>query len=195
MTAISTPISPLDHLTNHLSNRDRDRLAHGSIVVIGHSGCYEVYGLAPGSMSTAWTVISDYERFKRFLPTVVASRVLEADGNRYLVEQVDRRNVLLTQVESTILTENIERGQTQIDFRLVKGNLKQMAGFWRIDAIAAADDASINPQSQTVQQILVTQKVSVQPGIGPFNSVFFGIFERSLSENMQAICQEILKRN
>ena len=190
MTAAPIAVRPLSALAPQLSNRDRDRLTHGDVIVTGQRGQYWVYGLVSSARSTAWHVISDYAGFKRFLPTVVASQVLQADGDRYVVEQVDRRTIMFTPVESTVRTENIERDQTQIDFRLVKGDLKQMRGFWRIDGIAINDAST----GKLTDQILVTQKVSVQPGVGVFDGLFFGIFEHSVQENMQAICQEIQRR-
>ena len=38
--------------------------------------------------------------FHRFLPTVAESRVVKTEGNRTIVEQLDRRKILLSTMES-----------------------------------------------------------------------------------------------
>ncbi|MBD0270186.1 MAG: hypothetical protein ICV77_18055, partial [Cyanobacteria bacterium Co-bin8] len=115
------------------SAADWQRLNQGDVVLTGQQGQYAVMGLAKVNIELAWAVLTDYSNFYRFVPTVAASRVLETDGPRSIVEQIDRRRILLSTVESTVRTENVEIDQQQISFRMLEGNLKYMYGHWRID--------------------------------------------------------------
>ncbi|MEM6591582.1 MAG: SRPBCC family protein [Cyanobacteria bacterium P01_C01_bin.73] len=179
---------PLSEALPSLSKRDCRRLQQGQIVVTGQSGTYTIHGLVSAAPETAWSVLNDFSGFAKFLPTVVSSRVVESNGDRSVVEQVDQRKVFFQEINSTVRTENIRHDQ-QIDFHMIEGDLQQMEGFWRIDAIAA------DSENDASEQVLVTQKVSAQAGIGVFDGVFFKIFEGSVKENMKAICQEITRRD
>ncbi|MFE4107659.1 SRPBCC family protein [Almyronema epifaneia] len=185
MSISQPPVSSLDNLMSHLAPPDRALLQQEGVVVMGENGQYTAMVLAKADWQTAWAVIRDYENFARFLPTVVSSRVIEAAGNRKVVEQVDSRDVMLTTLESTLRTENIEK-EREIEFRLIAGDLETLEGFWRLDAIADSASGSL--------QTLITQQVTAQADIGLLDGAFYSIFESSLKENIQAIAAEAERR-
>ncbi|MEO1004753.1 MAG: hypothetical protein AAFW67_02640 [Cyanobacteria bacterium J06638_38] len=43
-------------------------------------------------------------------------------------------------------------------------------------------------------RVLITHRVSVQPGNTPSDSIFFGIYEDRLQETLEAIKEEVEKR-
>ena len=170
---------------SHLATPDRAVLEQEGVVVMGEDGQYTAMVLANADWQTAWAVVRDYENFAQFLPTVISSRIVEAEGDRKVVEQTDVRDVMLTTVESTLRTENIEKDR-EIAFRLIEGDLEKLEGFWRIDSIA--DDSSGSLKA------LITQQVTAQADIGLLDGAFYSIFENSLKENLQAIATEAERR-
>jgi hypothetical protein len=136
--------------------------------------------------ATAWEVLTDYGNFHRFLPTVAESRVVGIEGDRTIVEQLDRRRILLSTVESRIRTENLELNQQQISFQLLEGNLAYMYGHWRLDLAP--------PQYRPL--LLVSQQVqaAAERDLGPFKGMFYRLFEASLVETIQAVRAEMERR-
>ncbi|NJL87635.1 MAG: cyclase/dehydrase [Leptolyngbyaceae cyanobacterium SM1_1_3] len=170
---------------SHLAAPDRALLEQGGIAIMGEDGQYTAMALADANWQTTWEVVRDYENFANFLPTVISSRIVEAEGNRTVVEQIDSRDVMLTTIESTLLTENIEKSQ-EIEFRLLDGDLEKLEGSWRLDSIA--DDNS------GLLKTLITQQVTAQADIGLLDGAFYSIFESSLKKNLQAIAAEAERR-
>lgn len=160
-------------------------LQRGKVAIAQQSGRYRAQVLANASADTAWDVLTDFESLSNFLPTVVSSRIVEDQGNQKIVEQVDRRKVLLMDVDSTIRTQNVAKpDQRQIDFHLIEGDLKQMEGYWQIDPVAVGE----------TEQALITQVVAADAEAGLFDGIFHKIFADSLKENMLAIKAEVERR-
>jgi ribosome-associated toxin RatA of RatAB toxin-antitoxin module len=162
------------------------QLDQGKVVLRGQQGRYAVMGIAQVEQALAWSTLTDYGSFHQFLPTVTASRVVESDGQRSIVEQIDRRRILMSMVESTIRTENVEMDDNQISFRLLEGNLKYMYGHWRLEPVT---------RSQPVAATLVSQWVTAEADLGPFKKMFYKLFEASLIDTMAAICGEMERRS
>jgi hypothetical protein len=186
MSSVSSPDPSATASTSLLSDSDWQRLNRGQIVLLGEKGQYAVLGLAKVSAALAWSVLTDYSSFDQFVPTIAASRIIETEGARCIVEQIDRRRILLSTVETTIRTENVEIDQQQISFRLLEGNLKYMYGHWRIELV----DWDI-PYPQA---ILLSQQVKAEADLGPFKKMFYKLFEASLVETMEAIRDEMERR-
>lgn len=134
------------------------------------------------SPEEVWNVIADYNSFSQFLPNIISSDTLETEGNRYVVEQVSEQRVLFFNVRSRIRLEHLETENQRIDFRLIEGDLAQLEGAWTIEPTEDGDS------------LLLTQTVRVEPAAGTPESVFYDIFERSLANTLNAIHDEVLRR-
>lgn len=187
MSLLSRQIQPAKTYLATLTAQDWNTLSQGKVLLKGGKGQYGVMVMTSADAATAWSVLTDYGNFHRFLPTVIESRVLHTEGCRTIVEQLDRRKILLSTMESTVRTENLELDRQQISFRLLEGNLKYMYGHWRIDA---------SPQSLDVREpLLVSQQVRAEADVGPFKGMFYNLFENGLVETISAIRQEMERRN
>lgn len=187
MSPLSRQVLPAETYLAGLSAADWAKLARHEVLLRGGRGQYEVMVATQAAGATAWSVLTDYGNFSRFLPTVAKSQILEADGPRTVVEQLDRRRILLSTVESVIRTENLEIDRQQISFRLLQGNLQHMYGHWRLDEVTLP--TSLSPVR------LVSQQVNAEADVGPFKPMFYSLFEASLVETIQAIRQEIERRD
>jgi ribosome-associated toxin RatA of RatAB toxin-antitoxin module len=185
---ISTPLS---QLTAELSPADREALCAGKPLVTGENGNYVGWVLVAASPEVAWSVLTDYENFEQFLPTVASSSVIEADASRKVVEQVDSRRILMMDVESTVRTENVEQAPDRIYFQLVDGDLKTLQGYWNLYPIATEMDDRVDRSPQ----VLVTQTVEAEANAGLLEGMFHQVFAGSLSDNLRAIQQEAERRS
>lgn len=184
--------TPRKSLTDRLSASEQDRLCRKQPVMTGQRGKYVGWILADADLKTTWEVLTDYSRFSQFLPTVASSRVLEADENRKVVEQVDRRRVLFMDLTSTVQTENVEQAPDRIDFRLINGDLKTLQGRWEL---FAADVESLNVTTLVDSpQVLITQTVQAEADAGFLEGMFYQVFEASLKENLIALQKESERR-
>jgi ribosome-associated toxin RatA of RatAB toxin-antitoxin module len=164
-------------------------LRQGKVAVEGQSGQYTAQVLVQASPDVAWDVLTDFDSFSDFLPTVVSSEVIQTQGDRTVVEQVDRRQVFLMTVDSTVRTENrTHPDQQRIDFHLVDGDLKKMKGYWQVQPVVS--DSGAEPD-----QAIVIQTVEADADKGVFDGAFYSIFEDSLHDNLQAIKAEIERRH
>ncbi|GAB1538624.1 hypothetical protein NUACC21_12860 [Scytonema sp. NUACC21] len=177
-----------DSTVDRLPTNERVALRKGQSLVTGDKGKYTARVLITTSLDTAWAVLTDYNNFSKFLPNVVSSKVISANNNQKLIEQVDSRQVFLLNVKSRIRSAITETEKSRIDFEQVEGDLKSMKGYWLIEPIAPYTGAKAN-------QVLITQVVEVQPKSGTPADVFYGIFKDSLSKMMGAIKQEAERKS
>jgi ribosome-associated toxin RatA of RatAB toxin-antitoxin module len=187
MSLLSRQIQPAETYLASLTGKDWEILDQGEVLLKGGRGQYGVMVATGVDAVTAWAVLTDYGNFHRFLPTVAESRVLKTEGNRTIIEQLDRRKVLLSTMESVVRTENLELDNQQISFRLLEGNLKYMYGHWRIDQAPR--------QLNKREALLISQQVKAEADVGPFKGMFYNLFEASLVETIHAIRAEMERRS
>lgn len=176
--------SPVDQLPAS----DRSALRRGQALVTGEKGNYVARVLVKSSQDTAWNVLTDYGSISRFIPNVVSSKVLEANGNRKVIEQVDARQIFFINVRSRIRSSVIETAKSRIDFQLTDGDLQSLKGYWTVEPIAAFSGAKAD-------QVLITQVVEAQPKSGTPKDIFYNLFKDSLGKNLSAISQEVERRS
>jgi ribosome-associated toxin RatA of RatAB toxin-antitoxin module len=186
MSLLSRQIQPAEAYLATLNSHDWNKLGKGKVLLKGGKGQYGVMVATDVDAVTAWSVLTDYGNFHRFLPTVIESRIVKAEGNRTIVEQLDRRKVLLSTMESVVRTENLELDNQQISFRLLAGNLKYMYGHWRIDEAPR--------RLSTKDTLLISQQVKAEADVGPFKGMFYNLFETGLIETINAIRGEMERR-
>jgi len=177
--------SSLDQLTLDLAPDQQQALQAGEVVILGGEGTYTVLSLVPAPSSVVWEVLTSYERFPDFLPSVVASRILERRDDRVLVERKDSRKVGILPIRVKIVTENIEYPQDRIEYRMVDGTLDEMNGTWKLTPIQSADGS---------EAILLTQKIVAKASMGPLQPYFYEVFESGLQEMTAHLRQEMVQQ-
>ena len=176
--------SPVDQLPA----ATRTILRSGSAVVTGEKGNYVSQVLVTGSLDTAWSVLTDYDNFARFLPNVESNKVLETRKDSKVVEQVNSQQVFLFTIKSRVKLVLTESNRRRIDFKLQDSDqLQSMMGYWQIEPIAAY-------QGATPTQVLITQVVESQPKSGIPQGTFYDIFKNTLSKTMSAVGREMTTR-
>ena len=85
-----------------------------------------------------WRTLTDYDRLAAFIPGIRVSRVVEQRGADTVVEQEGEAHFLFFRFPIDVTLATHERPPDAIDVRLVKGNLRQLEGGYRIERGASA---------------------------------------------------------
>ncbi len=165
----------------------RDRLRRGLVVVTGSQGQYTARVLVTATLPQVWAVLTDYDNLAKFIPNMAVSRIVQDQGDRKVVEQVDRRQVFLINVVSRTVLDISEERLSKVSFRLAEGDLETLTGTWQIEPV------SFVPR-QPPTQVLITHTVTVQPKANVPAGTFFEIFEASLADTLRAIAKEVQRR-
>ena len=179
---LATSLNPLIH---ELSNADQEVLQQDEVIVLGGEGNYAVWVLVSAETRTVWDVLTAYEQFPNFLPSVITSRILERGDGRVLVERKDRRKIGWMPITVKIVTENIEVNQERIDYRMVEGTLDEMEGSWRLTAV----DTEVNQPTT-----LLVQTIAAKANMGPLQNYFYEVFEQGLVETITELRTEMERR-
>ena len=170
-----------DNLTT-LSTQEQANLDRGKVVLKGQRGKYLGRVVATGNIDTAWSVLTDYNNFARFLPNITASKIISENGDRIVFEQTNMVDLWLFQEEFTVQIAATKFKPTKVDFQLADGELKKLIGRWQIEEISPG-------------KILISHAVEVEPGSNTEKPFFYGVYESSLEETLKAIAIEITKRS
>jgi ribosome-associated toxin RatA of RatAB toxin-antitoxin module len=180
--------SLFDGPVDRLPSVQRDSLRKGQSVVTGEKGKYVARVLITASPDAVWKVLTDYGNLSKFIPNMKSSKVIESRGNRKVIEQVDARQVFLVSVVSRTKLAVQETDRKQIDFRLVDGDLAKMEGYWKMEPVSTVP-------RRPPTQVLITYTVNAQPKGSVPTEAFYTIFKEALDDTLQAIKQEVKKRN
>ena len=172
---------------DQLPASSRVSLRSGNALVSGDQGRYVARVLVTATSDTAWSVLTDYNNFPKFLPNITSTKILETKGNQKVVEQVDSRQVFLFTITSRVRLAITESDRRRVDFRQVDGDLQSISGYWQIEPIAPYQGAAPN-------QVLITQVVEAQPKSGTPRDTFYDIFKGSLNQTMVALSREVSRR-
>jgi len=80
-----------------------------------------------------WRTLTDYNRLAEFIPGMLKSRVLEAQGPVSVVEQQGEARFLFFTSPIDVTVTTTDRPPDAIEVQLIKGNLKRLEGAYRIE--------------------------------------------------------------
>ena len=163
---------------------ERAALREGKVILTGDDGEYTCRILVNGSTDTAWQVLTDYDNFENFLPSVSESALLEQNGDSKVFEQTNKIKTLIFTTKSTIRIAVTESYPETIVFKSVDGDIESLDGTWLIEPVSPYPSAPPN-------QVLLTHQVNVTPAPMPSRSIFYNIYESTLEDTLVAIKQEV----
>lgn len=163
---------------------ERAALREGKVILVGDDGQYTCRILVNGSIDTAWQVLTDYDNFENFLPSVSESALLEQNGDRKVFEQTNKIKTLIFTTKSRVRIAVTESYPKTIVFESVDGDLDSLDGTWLLEPVSPYPSAPPN-------QVLLTHQVKVKPASTPSRSIFFNIYENTLEATLAAIKQEV----
>jgi ribosome-associated toxin RatA of RatAB toxin-antitoxin module len=80
-----------------------------------------------------WRTLTDYDGLSSFIPGIQRSRVIERRGSEAVVEQVGEARFLFFRFPIDVTLSSIEKPPAAIEVHLLKGNLRQLDGAYRIE--------------------------------------------------------------
>lgn len=163
---------------------ERVALREGKVTLAGEQGEYVCRILATSNLDSAWQVLTDYDNFAEFLPGVAQSELIENNGDRKIVEQINQVKTLIFSTQARIRLAITESYPQQIAFNFVDGDLNALDGTWLLEAVSPYPSAPPD-------RVLITHRVNVEPNGMPGKSIFFSIYERTLEKTLAAIKEEV----
>lgn len=184
----ANPVNLADNTVNiqnrdfNLSTAEKSALEQGKVILKGEKGNYLGLVMAVGTRESVWEVLTDYNNFENFLPNIASSTIVAESGNNVVFEQTNVVDLWLFQQDFKVKTKAIKQQPDRIDFQIVEGDLKKLIGSWQIQTISA-------------NKVLITHRVEVEPAGDIEKPFFYGIYESSLEETLNAIAVEVICRN
>jgi carbon monoxide dehydrogenase subunit G len=80
-----------------------------------------------------WQTLTDYDRLADFIPGMRRSRLIERRGGTAIVEQTGEARFLFITYPIEVTFSTVERPPYLIEATMLKGNLKQLQGAYRIE--------------------------------------------------------------
>ncbi|WNZ22778.1 cyclase/dehydrase [Leptolyngbya sp. NK1-12] len=176
-----TPLSQVARSPSQLvalTSQEQAALRQGRVLLSGDQGNYTARVMANGSVETAWAVLTDYNNFANFLPSVESSQLLESNGTQKTFEQVNVIRIFPITHRERIVIAASETYPTKISFSMVEGDLEKLQGAWYVTGAGS--------------QVMITHQVIVEPASN--RSLFFNIYKDNLQKTMAALKQEIEQR-
>lgn len=87
-----------------------------------------------------WRTLTDYDHLAQFIPGMASSRALGRHGGAVTVEQTGEARFWIFRYPIDVVVEADERYPTTIAVRMLSGNLRQLAGAYRIEPVAGRRD-------------------------------------------------------
>lgn len=130
-----------------------------------------------------WKTLTDYEHMAEFVPGIRSSRVLERHGGTTTVEQVGIARLWFFRFTIDVVVEATEQPPHLIGIRVLRGNLKQLDGGYRLEKIAGSDD-----------EFLLRWEGVIEPDIAVPQVIAVPLLRASISEQFAGMVKEIERR-
>ena len=188
IAAIPAKAELFNSALDRLPATERLALRQGKSLVTGSNGKYIGRVLVTATPATAWQVLTDYNNFYRFLPTVVSSKLIQNNGDRKVFEQIQIIRAFVITKKARVRIAVKETYPKQIAFSLVEGDLKSLQGSWRIEPVSPYPGAPSN-------QVLIVHQVNADPGAIAARGVFYSVYKNTLENTMVALKKEVERRS
>jgi ribosome-associated toxin RatA of RatAB toxin-antitoxin module len=143
-------------------DQDQNILKQGKPVLTGQDGQYVGKIIIDAPLERIWSVLTDYEKFPKFIPTVTAIKVLEAKGNQKVYEQINVVQVLFFSQKSKIVIAATTSYPTAVSFEMRDADsLKSLRGTWQITEIAPNQFLTFIPKISLKPWQRLNKKVNV----------------------------------
>jgi hypothetical protein len=104
----------------------------------GNALAISAYARIRAPLPLIWQTLTDYDHLAEFIPGMKRSRVIDRRGSVAIVEQTGEASLWIFRYPITVVVEAEEHYPATIGVRVLAGNLKQLAGAYRIETVAGA---------------------------------------------------------
>lgn len=128
--------------------------------------------------STAWGVLTDYNRWAEFIPDLLVCRVISRPGEPIRLEQRGRIPQL-PNLPLVMITEVAETPMKSLRFQRIAGNVKTLAGEWQIKG---------------KKRVQLSYQAIVEPGFPMPPQLSLDIFRHDAKIRLEALAGEMARR-
>ena len=93
----------------------------------------------PYSIRQVWQVLTNYEAFTEFIPTLVQSRRLNRPSGGIRMEEVRTNSLLGINFSARSIFDIEEKFPHEIYYQLVEGDMKTFSGYWRLKPLSLSE--------------------------------------------------------
>jgi ribosome-associated toxin RatA of RatAB toxin-antitoxin module len=130
-----------------------------------------------------WRTLTDYNHLAEFIPGMKSSRVLQRHGKTAIVEQIGEARFLIFHYAIGVVVEADEHYPATIDVRVLSGNLRQLAGGYRIETVPGVRDEFVLRWQGIVEPDIPLPLFMTAPGL-----------RESVTEQFLGMVEEIERR-
>jgi ribosome-associated toxin RatA of RatAB toxin-antitoxin module len=130
-----------------------------------------------------WKALTDYDHMAEFVPGIRSSRVLERHGTTTTVEQVGTAHLWFFRFTIDVVVEATEQPPDLIGIRILRGNLKQLSGGYRLEKIDGSDD-----------EFVLRWEGVIEPDTPVPQAIAVPLLRASLQEQFAGMVKEIERR-
>jgi ribosome-associated toxin RatA of RatAB toxin-antitoxin module len=191
------------HLGSSMRHQARAGLAAcllcGTLLVAPAAQAYEAFSIEASPQNGAvalqvearvrarhaaiWSALTDYERLPQFVPCIRESRVVERRGNAAVVEQKGSTKVAFFSFDVDVTVESQEVSPELLSVRVLKGNLRQLEGAYRIKRVPGSED-----------EYLISWRGVIEPDFNVPAFITVPLMRASLRDQFLAMMTEIERR-
>lgn len=91
-------------------------------------------------LALIWHTLTDYDHLAEFIPGMNSSRVIERRGNTAIVEQTGEASFWFFHYPIAVTVQSDEHFPAAVGVRVLAGNLRQLAGGYRIEEVLGRAD-------------------------------------------------------
>lgn len=136
----------------------------------------------PYSLEQVWEVLTDYEAFTEFMPSLMQSKRLEHPNGGIRLEQVRNKSFMGMNFSAHSVFDIKENFPHEIHYQLIEGDMKDMSGCWRLEPCSL-------PESKAGVDLIYDFVVSPKP-IFPA-ALIERVLNHDVPANMLAIRQRV----
>ena len=130
-----------------------------------------------------WQTLTDYDHLSEFIPGMMTSHVVERRGSAAIVEQTGKAGFLFFTYPIEVVVESPEEPPAFIGIRVLKGNLKQLDGGYRIEKTSYKDD-----------EFVLRWSGMIEPSISLPLFITVPLMRANISDQFRAMVKEIERR-
>ncbi len=87
----------------------------------------------PYPLEQVWQVLTDYEAFAEFMPSLIQSRCLEHPTGGVRIEQVRTKKFMGKNISARSVFDIEEKFPHGIHYQLIEGDMKAFSAYWRLE--------------------------------------------------------------
>jgi len=130
-----------------------------------------------------WQTLTDYDHLSEFIPGMVKSHVIERRGDAAIVEETGKAGFLFFTYSIEVVVESLEEPPAFIGIHVLKGNLKQLDGGYRIEKTGYKDD-----------EFVLRWSGIIEPSISLPLFITVPLMRANISDQFRGMVKEIERR-